>query len=234
MLIDLHAHSSGISRCCRVPIEKVIENSAAVGIDGIVLTNHYTKNYVSDGDFCSFAKRYVAEYRYAKECGDAVGFKVFFGIEVTMEWDKGVHLLVYGTDDGFLDRHPTLFDYSLDKLYRAVKEAGGILIQAHPYRNGVDRLVDTDFLDGIEVNCHPKYDATHVDNLSAIAKERGLILSCGGDYHADTPRVKCGVYLPDSLTYTKEIVEYMKNAARIKLCVQEVGDTAAYDYTLCR
>ena len=38
MLIDLHAHSSGISRCCKIPAPKVLEVSRDLGLDGIVLT----------------------------------------------------------------------------------------------------------------------------------------------------------------------------------------------------
>ena len=61
MLIDLHAHSSGISKCCRIPIERVIKEAKRVGLDGIVLTNHYQKNYVTDGDYAAFIRRYAGK-----------------------------------------------------------------------------------------------------------------------------------------------------------------------------
>ena len=38
MLLDLHAHSSGISRCCKIPAPTVLEVSRDLGLDGIVLT----------------------------------------------------------------------------------------------------------------------------------------------------------------------------------------------------
>jgi histidinol phosphatase-like PHP family hydrolase len=44
MLIDMHAHSSGISTCCQIPYDKVIDTAKENGMDGIVLTNHYQKN----------------------------------------------------------------------------------------------------------------------------------------------------------------------------------------------
>lgn len=34
MLIDLHAHSSGIGKCCGIPFEEVLKRALAVGIDG--------------------------------------------------------------------------------------------------------------------------------------------------------------------------------------------------------
>lgn len=50
MLIDSHAHSSGISKCCRITFEEVLNQAIAVGIDGVVLYNHYQKSYISDNN----------------------------------------------------------------------------------------------------------------------------------------------------------------------------------------
>lgn len=55
MLIDLHTHSSGISKCCRIPFDEVLNETKKAGLDGIVLTNHYRKNYVTDNNFEDFA-----------------------------------------------------------------------------------------------------------------------------------------------------------------------------------
>lgn len=228
MLIDLHAHSSGISRCCRIPAEKVVQTAKEIGLDGIVLTNHYDKNYVSDGNYRSFAERYVAEYKYAKRCGEAIGCKVFFGIEVTMAKHNNVHMLVYGVEETFLLEHPTVFDCSQQELYTLVHENGGILVQAHPFRGNTDRLLDTQYLDGVEVSCHPMYEGTHAEELCQIAKDCGLILTCGGDYHADTHRPHCGVYLPDNIQNSREMIMHLLSADEIKLCVHEVGDTASH------
>lgn len=228
MLIDLHAHSSGISKCCRIPAEQVIEQARAVGIDGVVLTNHYQKNYVTDGDYAAFAARYIAEYEYAAALAAKTVFRLFFGIEVTMEKYPGVHMLIYGVETSFLLAHPMLFDYTQQELYRLVHEAGGILVQAHPMRRQ-DRLLDTAYLDGIEISCHPLYEGTHITELRAIAERAGLILTVGGDFHADTHRARCGVYLDDSLTDAKQIADGLANAAEIRLCVQEVDARESYD-----
>lgn len=233
MLIDLHAHSSGISKCCRIPIEQVIEAAKGVGIDGIVLTNHYQKNYVTDGDYPAFAARYIAEYEHAARLVEGTDFCVFFGIEVTAEKHPGVHLLIYGVDTSFLTAHPTVFDYTQEELYRLVHAWGGILVQAHPMRR-VDRLLDTKYLDGIEISCHPLYEGTHINELTPIAQQAGVILTAGGDYHADTHRARCGVYLDDSITTAKEIADYLATTDTIKLCVQEVDARESYDVTFRR
>lgn len=136
-----------------------------------------------------------------------------------------VHLLLYGVDEEFVLNHPMMFGYSQEKLYGLVKESGGILIQAHPFRGNVNRLLDLRYLDGVEVNCHPMYEETHLAELSGIAARSGGLLTCGGDYHADTHRPRCGVYLPDHIQSTKEIKEYLCSADSFKLCVQETRST---------
>ena len=85
MLLDLHAHSSGISHCCRIDARENLLRAREAGLDGLVLTNHYTKPYVKDGDALAFAHRYVDEYYTAKTAADELGLTVIFGIELTMD-----------------------------------------------------------------------------------------------------------------------------------------------------
>ena len=233
MLIDLHAHTRGISKCCRRSAEEVVSEAKQIGLDGIVLTNHYQKNYVSDGDYAAFLKRYKEEFHHTRQCGEAIGCKVFFGIEVTAERYPNVHFLIYGVDEDFIDRYPLLFDYAQEELYRTVKENGGILLQAHPYRRQ-DRLCDVSLLDGVEISCHPLYEGTHIDALTALAAREGLLLTVGGDYHGDTYRPQCGVYLPDTLGSGKEIGAYLASAEMLRTRVQEVDGSSPYDVTFCR
>lgn len=220
MLIDLHAHSSGISKCCRIDAPEVLRRAKEVGLDGIVLTNHYQKSYVTDGDVAGFVKSYIDEYHYAKACGEQAGCRVFFGIEVTAERYPNVHLLIYGVDEAFLKTYPTLYDYSLEELYRIVQENDGTLIQAHPFRNGT-HVLDVQCLDGIEINCHPLYKVSHSEELTRIAKESGLILTCGGDFHADTYRPHCGTYLPEDIADEPALGAYLRTTDRIELRIHE-------------
>ena len=231
MLIDLHAHTSGISKCCRIPAPEIIKAAKEHGIDAIVLTNHYQKNYITDGDVPAFAARYVEEYRYTKRCGEEQGFPVFFGIEVTMERYGGVHLLVYGVEEDFPLHYPALFDMTQEELYHLTKAHGGTLIQAHPYRQNIDRMLDPLYMDGIEVNCHPVYEGTHWETLVEFAKANGLLLTCGGDFHADTHRVHCGIYLPDTVVSSRDICDHLNAADEIRLCVQEVNERTSFDLT---
>ena len=94
MLLDLHAHTKDISHCCQQAAPDILKAARDVGLDGIVLTNHYYKGYITDGDAAGFARRYANEFYYTESVGRELGLTVLFGIEVTMAKYGGVHMLV--------------------------------------------------------------------------------------------------------------------------------------------
>ena len=231
MLIDMHAHTKGISRCCRIDAPEMIEVAKEAGLDGVVLTNHYQKSYVQGDDADAFAAGYVAEYHRATAEGRAQGMLVLFGVEVTMAKHAGAHVLIYGLSEDFVLRYPALYDYTLPELYRLVSAEGGVLVQAHPLRGNKNALLDTQYLSGIEISCHPLYEGTHLDEISRIARQTGLILTCGGDYHADTRRPRCGMYLPEDTVTGAALAAYLKTAPEVKLLVDEVDDLPPFTLT---
>ena len=231
-LIDMHAHSSGISECCQLPYDKIIDTALENGMDGIVLTNHYQSAYLKNNDAHELAERYISEYYKAKEYGDKKGALVLFGIEVTMEKHGGVHLLVYGIAPEFLREYPMLYAMEQKELYSLIKANGGVISQAHPYRNGVDRLLDTAYLDGVEINCHPLYKKSYAGEMIDIAKKNGLFLTCGADFHADTYRAKCGLYIPDEITDHFGLRDYLINKKKKKFFIHEPEDNSCREEEL--
>ena len=227
MLIDMHAHSSGISRCCRIPYPTVLEQTLAHGMDGIILTNHYQKSYVGEDAAAAFAQRYIDEYRAAKAYGTQIGCRVFFGVEVTMSLQPRVHLLIYGVDPEFLLRHPEAFDYTQEELYRHVKAENGLLIQAHPFRNGTS-VLDPTFLDGLEINSHPLYGKSDAEAVRAIAAEHNLLLTSGGDFHNDTYRPTCGVEFPDGITDHHGLRDFLLSDTPKNIWIHEPNTEAPY------
>lgn len=221
MLIDMHAHSAGISKCCKADAKDIIAIAQQTGIQGLILCNHYDADYVTSTP-AEFAERYVNEYYYAAKCAREVGMKLFFGVEVTARKHERAHILIYGMPPEFVLENPEIYDYSLSEIYPLVKAKGGLVVQAHPYRGG-KRMQDLNFLDGIEINCHPTYDSTHCDEMQRIAREAGKIVTCGGDYHADVPyRPVCGVYFPDEVETGADIVGYLKKTRTITMHVHEL------------
>lgn len=229
MLVDMHSHSSGISRCCRITAAEAIKTAKEYGIDALVLTNHYQKCYLEDGDALAFANKYADEFKNARVYAETSDFKLFFGIEVTMELYGGTHILIYGTKEDFVVKYPMIYNMSLEELYNLVKAEGGTLVQAHPFRNG-GKLLDTRYLDGVEINCHPIYGNSYSKEMINIAKKKGLYITCGGDYHADTYRPVCGTYLPDGIETEKDIADYLLDNCFTNIRVHEPNDKHYYDY----
>ena len=209
MLIDMHVHSSGISHCAKKDAKGMIEDSVQVGLDGFVLCNHYTKKYVEAMGIPEFNAAFTNEFREAKKYADEIGFRLFFGIEVTLELYDGAHMLVYGVDDEFHCRHEKLYDMTQKQFYEAVKSEGGILSQGHPLRGGKNALLDPAYLDAVELNNHIKYDGPNRELLVDFAHKHGLFVTAGGDYHADTRRTFCGIYFPDGLADCRELKDFL-------------------------
>jgi hypothetical protein len=160
--------------------------------------------------------------------------KQFDGVEITADQlpkSPNVHLLAYGVDESFLTEHPYIFDYPLGMMYETVKQYGGILVQAHPFRC-VDRLVDTKYLDGVEISCHPKYNTTSQERVKEVAKENGLIITCGADYHGDTPyRPICGLVVDTLPKNIGEIVELLTSNKTKTLLVHEVNEEKPIEFS---
>lgn len=223
MLIDMHTHSSGISECCQLDIYGIVDAAKTVGLDGIILTNHYHSeghlDYASEADY---VENYIKEYDEARAYGENVGLKVFFGIEVTAEFMERIHLLVYGVTEDFLRENPEVYNLSQKEIYEKVHQYGGILVEAHPFRHNCP-ILDTKYLDALEINCHPLYKTTHYEDVKEGALKGGVKLTCGSDYHGDTSyRPFCGVEFPDNIRTIDDITQYIKNSSQIDLIVHEV------------
>ena len=215
-LFDMHVHTSGISRCSRVEPKELVRRCKLTGLDGIVLTNHFAINHVK-GDPLAWRRQYEEEYYLTKEEGEKQGLSVLFGIEVTPLSEGGRDYLIYGVTPAFLYKEKMLYEYTQAELYALAHSENALLFQAHPYRNGKTPK-EPDYLDGVEINCHPLYLDNQKETVTAYAKENGLMLSCGSDYHADVYKAHCGVYFPISVHTEAELADAFRNGTyRLKI-----------------
>ena len=224
MLIDMHTHSSGISGCCQLDVYEIVDAAKKTGLDGIILTNHYhSEGHLDYASVADYVENYIKEYEFARAYGEKVGLKVFFGVEITAEFMERIHLLAYGVGEDFLRENPGIYNLSQKEIYERVHQYGGILVEAHPFRHNCP-ILDTRYLDALEINCHPIYKTTHYEDVKAGALNGGVMLTCGSDYHGDTEyRPLCGVYFPEDVKTIDHITQYIKNTSQIKLRVHEVN-----------
>ncbi len=208
MFLDLHAHTKAISHCCRVSTDDVFRIANEKGYDGLVIANHYSKEYFSSQSYDSWIESYVEEWENCKRQAEKYGMISLNAIEVSMDYLSGLHLLIYGVDDKFIRENKRLNEMSLKDLYDLCKKNGCLLIQAHPFRNEVP-IQDVRYLDGLEINSHPKYRHCYEKEIVDVANKNGLILTAGCDFHGDSERVLGGMFLPDDIKTEKNLTTFL-------------------------
>lgn len=216
MLIDAHIHTAGISACSRVPADKLIRVCAVEGLDGFVLTNHYKRSNVR-GEFADWSRRYVDEYEYTKEAAKAYGLKVFFGVEFTLDCMPKNDFTVYGLSKDLIASSGPLFTMSFEELCSFVHGNDALIYHAHPFRRTLP--VDGRYIDGTEINCHPLYRRCEEKRVREFADKYDLRISCGSDFHGDTYKPHCGMYVPADIGSTSELVSFLKKEKRPDLLV---------------
>ncbi len=92
---------------------------------------------------------------------------------------------------------------SLEQASSIVRDAGGVVILAHPRTLNRDHLIPgmaRRGLDGIEV-WHSKHDEADVERYRGFAQLHGLLMTGGTDYHGErTPELTVGcVPVPESI-----------------------------------
>lgn len=74
---------------------------------------------------------------------------------------------------------------SVKTVIDAIHEAGGIAVLAHPYKFGLENMLEDlikEGFDGIEV-VHPGADEAQQDALKKFAEEHKLLMTGGSDFH---------------------------------------------------
>lgn len=179
--IEMHAHSKPVSPCSEIPVENLVENYKAIGYDAVVLTNHfiiYTENQEKD----KFIEGYMRDYEKAVNTGEKLGIKVLLGTEIRFTENFNDYL-IYGVDRPMLEEIYDLLPYGIENFRKNYPMNNSVFIQAHPFRNGIER-VSPSLLDGIEVfNVHPNHNS-RISIASAYARDNGIsIITAGTDYH---------------------------------------------------
>ena len=209
-LIDPHCHCAPLSKCAIIDGKRAININKAAGINGMVLTNHFDPYHLLENETKEeFAKRYVDCYYENKKYADSIGFDLFFGIEVTLINEGWVHILLFGLEPDFVFKHNNLYELSLSELRQIVLENNGMMIQAHPFRNNVNQLVNTKYIDGVEANCAINFEGHHIDEIIQVANDNNITVVAGGDYHGNTYKTRVGTYVPRSIKTSQELKNYL-------------------------
>jgi predicted metal-dependent phosphoesterase TrpH len=161
--VELHAHSAA-SYDGRDPVEFLLEQAAAVGLDALAVTDHDT---------------FEASQR-AADLAPEFGLVGIPGMEVTSE---AGHVLALGIGEAVPAGLP--FEETIDRIH----EAGGIAVVPHPFqksRSGVAPNVSTEQLataDAIEVYNSRLLTGRANRKAEAFAERHDLPQTAGSDAH---------------------------------------------------
>ena len=186
-LYETHLHTAYSSACANSKGSEYIWFYKEMGYSGIIVTDHFYNGNTAVSHslpWKEWVKQFCRGYEEAFNEGERLGFNVFFGWEET--FDGCDDYLVYGLDKEWLLEHPEARKWTRGEQYRAVKAAGGCVVQAHPFRQHyyIKRLIlSTGCVDAVEAanagNTEPSYDALAM----RYARKLGLPVTAGSDMH---------------------------------------------------
>ena len=198
---ELHAHTKPVSLCSEITPEEIVRAYYEYGCDTLTVTNHLNPDWTP-----SRTDEYLSGYYDTKKAAEGTGMNVVLGVEIRFT-ENANDYLVYGVSFGDIEKMIRLIPYGITEFYKEIKTRENIILQAHPFRNGMT-LAPLDSIDGIETfNMHPGHNS-RVAVACRYAAEHSLLVSGGTDYHHPGHHAMC-------LMRTNERVHDSYDIARI-------------------
>jgi hypothetical protein len=209
-IYETHVHTSEASLCGASTAEEQVRAYKKKGYAGIIVTDHFVNGYTACPAELSWEEKmrfFYSGYQAAKAEGDKVGLDVFFGMEYFI---RGSEFLVYGLDLDFLIKHPGFDRLPLEAFSKLVRENGGYLAQAHPYRKAnyikSPFPVEPHLIDGVEVFNSSMDDGSN-KKAFMFAKKHGLAMQAGSDSHYVQLNFPSGIVLNKRADSIFDIIE---------------------------
>ncbi len=179
--IELHAHTSPASGCSELVPAEFIRRLKAADYDTVCVTNHF----YAGGAFMKSddpVGKYMEDFYRAKELGEAEGMTVLLGAEFRFHENSNDYL-VFGIDEAFLRETVSQFSLTFREFYDKYKSPDRIILQAHPFRNGIVPM-DGAHMDAIEAfNMHPGHNSRIATSSRYAYDEDVDLVTVGTDLH---------------------------------------------------
>lgn len=215
---EMHCHSREVSRCGYNEAKETVEHYLSLGYTTLVLTNHFSAPtfegkragplYANDWDLkVTF---FMNGYNKMLEVSDG-RLNILLGCEARPT-GVGCDIHIYGITEEWLRSHPNFLDYKMDKLYAEVDEAGMLLIQAHPFRDGC-KIISPKRLHGYET-FNGNLGHENRNEIARIwAEKYDYIQTSGTDTHIIKWDVKqrAGIITEEPIITNEQLVEVLKS-----------------------
>jgi len=216
-LYETHLHTNQGSACGNNTGREMAIAHKEAGYAGIIITDHFFYGNTRPDrtlPWQDWVHEFCSGYRDAKAVSKEIDLDVFFG------WESGYHgteFLIYGLDEQWLMNHPEIKDATVEEQFELVHSGGGVVFQAHPYREEPyipEIRLFPDYVDGIEVfNGSNKWtDGKDLFNERAAkyALEYNFPVTCGSDIHS-VNTIGSGVSFDRRLTNIQEFIDLVMN-----------------------
>ncbi len=194
-LYETHLHTKQGSACANSTGSEMAKACKEYGYTGIIVTDHFFYGNTAvnhELHWEDWVQHYALGYEEAKKTGDAIGLDVFFGWESCYD---GTEFLIYGLTKEWLLKHEEIRDASVEEQFELVKASGGIVIQAHPYREAYyipEIRLFPEYVDGVEVlnisNGMKMFGkplpCVQDEKALEYAKKYDLLMTAGSDAHS--------------------------------------------------
>ena len=220
-LYETHMHTSEGSKCGQCPAAEMVRAYKEAGYAGVMVTDHnWGGNTAIDRSLPweEWIDKFFMGYRNAKAEGDKIGLPVFLGYEAGHDAHD---FLIYGFTIEWMKAHPELHDADIPKQLKLLHSVGGMVIQAHPYREAAyisEIKTFEKYVDGIEMfnaaHVRPKEDGSNNriwnDKAVALANANNLPGTAGSDQHS-TNLYWGGTAFPTPLKSIEDYIKRIKN-----------------------
>ena len=220
---ELHAHTCEVSPCADFTAPEVAERYIAAGYTTLVITNHFTSPILAPAGTTweQQINFFVAPYHHMKEYAEG-RLHVLLGCELRFDGHDNDYLLI-GLTEEFLRAHPDMQKMRLKEFTPIARENGILVIQAHPFRNGM-RVINPSDIDGYEVfNAHPKQDSRN-QFADEWAKMQGLLRTSGSDFHHPYSVEAGGILTDVPMTDVKQLAEIIRTGECTLICGGPAAD----------
>lgn len=215
---DTHVHTSEVSSCGHVAGAKMARLYEEAGYSGIVITDHFHSFFfdqLPDLSWHQKVSHYLSGYHAALDEEKKIGLTVLLGMEIRFP-ESFNDYLVFGFDEAFLMEHKNLYTVGLKGFRRMIQGKDIRVYQAHPFRDGMER-VNPKLLDGMEVlNGNPRHDSQ--DRLAMLyAEEHSLGMISGSDSHQVGDIGRSGIRTPQPIRTVSEFVALLDGGGEFEL-----------------
>ncbi len=208
---ELHCHTKEVSRCAGVYASEAVKMYKERGYSGIVITDHYSPMTFGLPALFYPEKRisfYTRGYKEALKYSDS-DFTVLLGMELRY-YATANDYLVYGVTEEFLKKSGNLMIKYPKRFYKLAKANGLIVLQAHPFREGMIRI-NPKYLDGAEV-FNGKTNRERNEKAALYAEKNGMeIKTSGSDFHRQSSFAKGGIITSAPIKSNDDLLKTLRS-----------------------